>query len=510
MSPRSAAGSEPLPVIARRVARNSAIRAVGYATGAALFFLSVILIARYLGVEGFGHYSLIMAVAGVFQLVADMGVRNVLIRDLAVNPETLSERLGIARSLLLALSGVSVAGLSLVALALDLPLEVRQSMVLSGFAVMTTLSALGYSAVLRAFERMDEDILGFVGHKALLLGLILVLPRTGGGLRGVFGMTLLANSALYAYYRIRVTRLHGPTRLSRDFPAAWRMLTDSLPLGVAELLRRITWQVDRMLLAALSGPVAVGLFSSAYKFIDAAKPFAQNLTLPLFPLLSRQARESPATAFATYHRGLKVLYVLSWPVVAALVVLCRPLVVLLFGRPFAEAAPALAVLAPVAVLLLPASLATYTFTALGRQDAYTRCAGLALAVNLGLDLALIPGYGFMGAAIATLAAELTLFGTSSWALLRLGAGVEIFTDLLKPVLASFGVGAMLWLARDHGWPWILAASLPAVVVYVTLLVLLRALTPDERAMAKLLLKRGPGPGRRGETPANAEGLDSRD
>lgn len=494
----AAAVPETAPGTVRRVARNSAIRAVGYAAGAALFFLSVVLIARYLGVEGFGHYSLIMAVTGVFQLIADMGVRNLLIRDLAVHPERLSEKLGLARSLLLAMSILSVAGLSLIALVIDVPLEVRQSLVLSGFAVMTTLSALGYSAVLRAFERMDEDILGFVAHKVVLLALILALPRTGGGLRGVFVMTLLANSALYLYYRVRVTMLHGHTRLSRDYRAAWRMLVESLPLGLAELLRRVNWQVGRMLLAAFSGPVAVGLFSSAYKFVDAAKPFAQNLTLPLFPLLARQARESPATAFTTYHRGLKVLYVLSWPAVAALVVLCRPLVVLLFGAPFAEAAPALAILAPVAVLLLPASLATYIFTALGRQDAYTRCAGVALVVNVGLDLVLIPGYGFVGAAVAALVAELALFVASSRVLLRLGAGPEIFTDPLKPLLASVGVGAILWLARDHGWPWILAAVLPAIGLYVALLAALRALTPEERALARTLLERRPGTGRRGQ------------
>ena len=37
------------------------------------------------------------------------------------------------------------------------------------------------------------------------------------------------------------------------------------------------------------------------------------MTLPLFPVLSRLARESRAAAFDTYARGLRVLYALSVP-----------------------------------------------------------------------------------------------------------------------------------------------------------------------------------------------------
>ena len=67
-----------------------------------------------------------------------------------------------------------------------------------------------------------------------------------------------------------------------------------------------TWQVDRILLTGMGGAVAVGLFSIAYKFIEATKPMADNMVLPLFPGFSRhqggRGRTGPAEARDTPGR----------------------------------------------------------------------------------------------------------------------------------------------------------------------------------------------------------------
>src|SRR5215831_9969534 len=114
--------------ISRRVLNNSLFRAAGYAIGAAVFFVTIVLIARYLGAEGFGHFSFIIALVGIFQLVADMGVRNILVRDIALDKANFRKYLGIARALLWMLSLISMGCIVMLANLLDLTAEVRQSM----------------------------------------------------------------------------------------------------------------------------------------------------------------------------------------------------------------------------------------------------------------------------------------------------------------------------------------------------------------------------------------------
>jgi O-antigen/teichoic acid export membrane protein len=468
----------------RRVAKNSALRAGGYVIGATLFFAVVVLIARYLGVEGFGHYSFIMAVVGVFQLIADMGVRNVVVRDLAVNPDAVRERLGVARTLLVALSCVSMGATVVVALALHLGPEVRDSMVLAGLAVIVTFYGLGYSAVLRALERMDADILGFVLHKVVLLALVCVVARTGWGLRGVFGATLVANAGLYAYYRILVGSRYGRTRLSRDFRSAWTLLVESFPLGMAELMRRLTWQIDRILLTAMGGPGAVGLFSTAYKFVEALKPLTDNIALPLFPGLSRLARTSPREMFALHAQSLKSFYIIGIPGACILMALSNRIILIFFGRQFQAAGPALAIVAPVGLLLLPTSLYGYVFTAMRRQRVYTICVGISLFVNAALDVALIPFYSYIGAAIASLASEVALFFGGALALYRMGGGLAAFRLLWRPLVAGVGgVGIPCWLVRWMPLPYVAGGVLTGLGAYVLLLLVLQTFTREELTAA---------------------------
>src|SRR3990172_717922 len=168
---------------AQRVMQNSVLRVGGYAIGAGLYFLTIILTARYLGTERFGNFAFILAFVSIFQLVVDMGVRNILIRDIAVDKAHFAQKLGVARTLLWILSCLTMVLIVLVANVLHVSEEVRQSIYLAGLAVIVTFYGLGYSAVLRAFEEMEWDILGFVLHKVVFIGLIGSMISTDRGLR---------------------------------------------------------------------------------------------------------------------------------------------------------------------------------------------------------------------------------------------------------------------------------------------------------------------------------------
>lgn len=465
-----------------RIARNSVLRSVGYVGGALLQFAAVVLAARYLGVAGFGNYTFIMAVAGVFQLLADMGVRNVVVRDLAVDPGSLKERLSIARTLLVIMSIVSLAGIVAAAYAMPVSTEVRDSLCIAGVAVLATFFGLGYSAVLRAQDRMASDILGFALHKLVMLAAMAVVVRTAWGLRGVFAAVLLANFVLFLYFRILVARSHGVTRLSRDLPAAWRLLRESFPLGVGEVLRRLTWQVDRLLLTAMGGPIAVGLFSIAYKFIEAMKPLADNMVLPLFPGFSRLARRSTSELFALHARGLKILYVLGCPAAYVLLTLSHRILKLFFGAAYLPASAALEILAPVPLLLLATSIYRYLFTGLGHLRTYTACVGISLLVNVALDLALIPRLGFRGAAIASVASEFALFIAGIVVIGRLGGGLASLGLLWRPLIAGAGFGAVCYVVRDQPLPVVALGGLFGLIVYVILLGVLGTFSRRELAL----------------------------
>jgi O-antigen/teichoic acid export membrane protein len=466
----------------RRVLQNSLLRMTGYAVGAGLHFGITVLIGRYLGTTGFGQFSFILAFVGIFQLLTDMGVRNVLIRDIAVDRENFASRLGVARTLMWILAAISMGCIMLLTRLLTFTDEIRQATYLAGLAVIVTFYGLSYSAVLRAFEEMEWDILGFVLHKVIFMGFIWSVLRTDWGLRGVFAAMLAANGCQYLYYWGLVRVRHGRARLSFDVRAGWALLVDAIPLGITEVLRRLTWQIDKLLLAGLGTPVAVGLFSAAYKFLEAMNPFTVNLTLPLFPVFSRLARISSAKLFDAYEQSLKFLYVIGIPLGVILFVLSERIVILFFGAAYRDASQVLRILAPVVILLLPTSVYGYIFTALGRQRLYMGCAVVALLTNIGLDLLLIPSYSYIGAAVGTLVAEAILYLSGLMMLQRLGSHLVGMRVIGRPVLAGLALGLCCWWASDMGLAGLGAGIVIGLAAYAGVLLLLQTFTQQERAL----------------------------
>ncbi|MGA7130175.1 MAG: oligosaccharide flippase family protein, partial [Chthoniobacterales bacterium] len=88
----------------QRIVKN--VLAGGFAVGAGglLQLTAVVLIARSVSVNDFGIYSFILAFAVFFQLLADTGLSNILMRELAKTPEKMAEILGAALSLIWVLS----------------------------------------------------------------------------------------------------------------------------------------------------------------------------------------------------------------------------------------------------------------------------------------------------------------------------------------------------------------------------------------------------------------------
>ena len=468
----------------KQVLGNTFFRVGGYALGAGLFFATIVLIARYLGTEGFGHFSFILATASIFQLVADMGVRNIVIRDIALEKEKFHHHLSTARTLLWSLSVVSLACVAVLAHLLVLSDDLRHSMYLAGLAVIITFYGLGYSAVLRAFEEMGWDIVGFILHKVVFIALIVLIAQTSLGLQGVFAAMLLANALQWLYYWAVVRLRHGRVKPTLNFAAAWSLLWEAFPLGIAEILRRLTRHVDKLLLAAISTPVALGLFSAAYKFLEAMSPLTTNLTLPLFPVFSRFARDSPLRLFRALDQSLKFLYVLGMPLAVLMFVLSEPLVVLFFGEAYHEAAAALRLIAPGVVFIFPTSVYSYVFTALGRQRLYMGCVAAALAVNTVLDLLLIPAYSHQGAALATTGAEAVLFVAGVIMLHRLGSELSGLWLLWRPLVAGLGMGLCCWVSKDLGFASAACGVISGLLVYAGLLLLLQTFTPQERALLR--------------------------
>jgi len=466
--------------ITGRVLKNSILRGLGYPLGAVLLSLTYILIARYLGTDGFGHFSFIMAFTGLFQIVADMGIRNILIRNISTDRPNFGLHLQIARFLMRRLSILSGAMIVIGSSCLNIDNEIRQAVYIAGTGVIFMINGLSYGSVIRAFEDMGWDILGFNLHKIIFVALVWAVTKTEFGIRGVFLAFLFSNAALWLYLWGVVGIRYGQGAPGADVKkSAYALLREAIPLGMAEILKRLMRDIDKLLLTALGSPSAVGLFSAPYKLLEAMTQFTVNLTLSLFPAYSRLAKISSAGLFELWLQSLEFLYIAAVPLAVTIFIFSEQIMELLFGASFREASSVLKILAPAVILIFSSGVYSYIFVALEQQRRYLCCIALSLGVNTAADIVLIPLYSCDGAAIGTLAGEITLFFSGLIMLRNSGNSFQALVLLIRPLLAGAVTAFIFLRIRDETLPIMIAGLCSGFAAYAGLVFVLKKVRSEK-------------------------------
>ena len=481
---------------ARTILRNSLFGVASEVAGGALFFAAFIMLARYLGSERFGQLSYVLAIAGIFQLVADLGLTNVVVREVAAARDRVGEIFATLQPLIWMLSIGCFGLIAAVAYLASPDAELFGATLFLGAAALATFHAVAYASVCRAYEEMGFNAVGNLTHKLVLLGCLAAAIVGRANLVGLGAAFLAGNLYQCAFFYAVVKRRYArQLRWRIDWRYARYLVAEAVPVGMAMICRRLNLHVDTLLLAALSSSGAVGLFSAAYKVIQVIDMLPFTLAMPLFPPFSRFARESRAALFAAVDRAFRVFLAIAFPLAGWLYFLAPELIVLLYGAPFADAASALRILAASVLFLFPTALYSYVFIAMGEARFYTLASAICLALKIVLDCALIVPLGHDGAAYGTLVAEIAFFASGALFLRRLGCRTPWLTLAAKPAAATLVscAAAFAWMPAARPLELLAGATLLYGIGYLGVGLLLGAVRRDEFAALRdaILLRARP-------------------
>lgn len=480
--------------MSRVVMRNLVFGVAGEAISGALNFLTLILVARALGTAEFGVFSYILAFVGIFQLFADLGLTNTLVREIARERERVAEIMGALRPLAWISSLVIFALIAALGWPLSATAEIYQATLLLGLAVLATFHSFSYASVCRAFEEMGYNAAGNITHKVLQIVLVMLALFMDTGVVGVAAAMLAANLYQWLFFHIVVRRRYVPNLRWRVDVVYWHyLLLEAIPIGMAMVFRRANQQVGTLVLTALATSTSVGLFNAAYKIVQMIDMIPFTLSLPFFPPIARLARESPQRLFALLERVWRIFMIIAAPLMVWLFVMAPRLVELMFGAQYAAATDTLRILTFAVLFLFVTALYAYLFSALQRQRFYTISSGLCLLANILLGVLLIPYYGHMGAAVAALAGEAIFCASGAWLLYGLGLRLSVLRVFGIPLLLALVIVPILWWALSLSLIAAIACSAFYVVLYLVLVIVTGTLRSEERTFLIAFVLRRPAP-----------------
>jgi O-antigen/teichoic acid export membrane protein len=478
-------GVEPMKQ-SQRIVKNVLAGGFAVGVGGLLQLAAVVMVARSVSVNDFGIYSFILAFAVFVQLLADTGLSNILMRELATKPERLAEILGAALSLIWVLS---IAG-ELIILAivpfLHFSLEVKLLTVAMGVATLSLFHCAGYGSALRAREDNELHALGFLVHKILFCGLIFIGLKLGLALVGIVVAHLIPNVLLCCYYRWMVARRYGVPKTRIDLPMWKYLLTNSIPVGGATMVRLLAQQIDVMVLSWLTDLRTVGLFSGPYRISMTLRFIPQTLAIPLYPMYSRLAvdPEGKKALQSAYERSIKFFVLAGFPVATIFLIFSSKLITLLLGNKYQDALAAMQLLGVAFLPFFISSPFPFLLTALDKQRFLMTSSLISLGLRIGLNFALIPLYGYLGPCIAFFASEVVTLVIWANKLSRLGFSLGIGKMVWRPLVASCCIGIGLYFIKDAALIWLVPATLLALVIYLLILLLFGMFTESDLKLAK--------------------------
>jgi O-antigen/teichoic acid export membrane protein len=247
----------------------------------------------------------------------------------------------------------------------------------------------------------------------------------------------------------------------------------ALALGAQQVLQRL----DIVLVAILRGPVDAAIYTAATRFLVVGQLGNQAISMAAQPQLSRLfGLEDRLKAGAVYQTTTAWLVVLTWPLYL-LAISFGPAVLSIFGHSYRTGSTVMVLLGGAMLLASCCGQVDIVLTSTGRSALSLANGLLALAVNVGVDLVLIPRYGITGAAIGWAAAivasnlvplaqvarivRIHPFGTATLIACALtGLSFGVLPALVRTVLGSgaggqivavaaacVALGAGLWLWR---------------------------------------------------------------
>lgn len=468
-----------------RIAKNalSLFSASIVARLASIFF--TLAIVRHLSTSDYGAYSSILGFLVIGGLVAEFGMSQVLVREIAQQKDRSSELFSRAVLVAVPLTVIASGGTITVAIIFGYSPDFYTLLAFASIAMLGNTMVLLASAVLRAFERMGA--LSLINSVVLVSSSAvgIVWLQHGAGLRELIMLLVTTSTVNALSLLIYVLRHLAGFALAQTFRAGGALLGGAVPIAIFGLCNVILQRFDVLLLARAWGMSEAGVYSAARTITEALAMIIQSVIGAAFPFMAMRWKESAMAATRSYEQMLRFFAIVGMGATAGAFLLANKIVLLLYNERYLGSTVCLRILiwsfmlnalgGPVGMLLIVTK---------DRLRQYIPYALAATALSIVLNVWLTPRFGYIAASWITVLVSALLFVSK---MLALGDILPVRPRWLKiawrSMVAAALMGGILCKLSDQS---LVVLIIVGFAVYSVVLVALGEFREEYRAVRRYL------------------------
>lgn len=470
----------------QRVFYNTVVQVVGKILTTLILFAALYLLTRYLGVSGYGDYTVITTYLGFFGIILDMGLYLIIMREVSQGMDA-GKLVGNLIVLKLILATFILPLAFLISFLLPYSMLLRFGILIGSlFILFVTLNQI-VVAIFGANLRMDLATLSDIFGRLIFLGGIYFCIYLKLGLLAIIWTTVISHLVILSISFL-FSRKFTKIKLGFDWNLLKRIIKETLPLSFAVVFGLIYWRIDTIFLSIFKTSKEVGIYGAPYKLIDILSSFPMFFAASIFPIISKLVGKDLERIKSILSRSIEFLLIFALPMTVGILFLAVPIMEFIVGPDYASAytisflkkpvTPAfvLQILIFATALFFIEELLRYSIVAFGKQNKIAIITLGAVLFNVVANLIVIPKYSYLGAALVTVFTSLLTFSMAFYFLNQYAKISFSLIKFLKICLAAFLMGVFLYLfPAQH----VILRALEGGVIYIVILYLLGEVRKEE-------------------------------
>jgi len=467
--------------LVRKIAYNTIISTGARLMGVALSLITIGFIARYLGKDGFGSYSLVLAFLYTFDSLADLGLYSLMVRE--ISRSEIDEKKVVSNIFTIRIVALLILLViaSLIIWFFPYSNQVKNGTILAAISFLFLSMGQVLMGIFQKYLRTDRSAIADILGRVAQFLIVIVVIKLGFGFYGVICSLILG--CLINFLFLFIFARHY-VKFSLEFDLAYwkKLIKATIPIAASIVLTLIYFKIDSIFLSIPAinknslNPISdVGIYGIAYKILEGLIFFPAMFVGLIMPLLSASAFNDREKFKKIFQKTIDILFIFIVPLIIGIIMLSGPIVILIGGSDFSASAGPLNILAIAIGLIFLGNLLGNSIIALEKQKTGAWIYFAGMIFNIVTNLIFIPKYQYLGAAWTTTATEL-LVTILMFVLVYKTIHYFPKINIWKPLIAGGIMAGFLYLLNGYN---IFLLAVGGLIVYLGTLLVIRGIKKEE-------------------------------
>jgi O-antigen/teichoic acid export membrane protein len=441
-------------------------------------------IAVYLGVETFGVYTFATYFTAMFGLLFDLGLVQIITRDIAADRTKTEEYV---------LNGLLLKGALFIATSFVIALTTMLSrfddltnwaIAFSIFITGVNSSTLVFTGAFQAHRKMRLVSVVTIATDLLTSVVVIGMLISGYGLFGLLVGNVFACVLIFAASFIIYRHLSGLIRAKLNVRLWGYLLNEGYPAALGALGYVLYMYLTSTLLKYLKGDEAVGFYNAAFKIITILTVVPVSFTQVIYPFFSELHNKETEKLRSVLEISVRYMLIVSIPMALGTILVAGKLIPVFFTRAFMPAVLPLQILIVSSMFSFP-NLVLYTFFPAINRQRFTMLATIPTGIFVAVfSFFLIPKYGIIVPSLSLVFAEVIVFTAACLYAHHLGMGLNLFRMFWKPILSCLPMATILYILSPFS---VFLQVGAAIVTYAIAFYIFKGVSKEDRIILEKVL-----------------------